>query len=246
MLRYFGVRLLIPADDIAGNLCVDQAGVNRVHADAVLDVFQSGRPRQADHAVLGGDVGTDTGVAGQRANRRVVDDRAAALAFHLLQFVLHAAPNAAQVDPNHAIPVFAGAVGGRGDARHHPGVVERGVQSAELGNSSVHHSLNLCVVTHIAAEGDCPMASGHQLLGFRLHGVFSEVGHHNGRACLGKRLRRRQPHAGGCSGHECHLATKVQRIVIHVDVFFFFAKTAFLDSAQHNPERRRAGSSAYH
>src|SRR5207248_8226465 len=112
VLRYLGVRLLVPTDDIAGDLRVDQAGVDRVHSDAVLDVFQSGRPGQADHPVLGRNVGSDTRVAGQRADRCVVDDRAAALAFHLSQFVLHTAPNAAQVDPDHAIPVLAGAVGG--------------------------------------------------------------------------------------------------------------------------------------
>jgi hypothetical protein len=43
-----------------------------------------------------------------------VDDRAAALTFHLPQFVLHATPHAPQVDSDHAVPVPAGAVGGRG------------------------------------------------------------------------------------------------------------------------------------
>src|SRR4051812_18155705 len=83
-------------------------------------ILQGGRPRQADHAVLGGDVGADPGVAGQRADRRVVDDRAAALALHLPQLVLHAAPHATQVDPDNAVPFLAGAVGGRGDAGHTP------------------------------------------------------------------------------------------------------------------------------
>src|ERR1700761_2444909 len=92
MLRYVGVSLLVPADDIAGDLRVDQPGADRVHSDAVFDVFQSGRPGQADNAVFGRDVGTDTRVAGQRADRCVIDDRAAALAFHLPQFVLHATP----------------------------------------------------------------------------------------------------------------------------------------------------------
>ena len=164
VLRDLVVRLLVPADDIAGDLRIDQAGIDRVHADAVLDVFQSGRPRQADHAVLGGDVGADAGVAGQRADRGVVDDRAAALAFHLPQFVLHAAPHAAQVDPDHAVPVFAGAVGGRGDAGHDARVVERGVEPAELGNGAVHHRRHLGVVTHIAADGDCLVTGGDQLL----------------------------------------------------------------------------------
>ena len=139
VLRDLGVRLLVPADDVAGDLRVDQAGIDRVHADAVLDVFQAGRPRQADHAVLRGDVGADAGIAGQRTDRRVVDDRAAALAFHLPQFVLHAAPHAAQVDPDDAVPFLAGAVGGRGDPGHDARVVERGVEPAELGDGAVHH-----------------------------------------------------------------------------------------------------------
>src|SRR5438094_2881791 len=135
-----------PFDDIAGDLRVDQAGIDRAHSDSVPDVFQSCGPRQADNAVLGRDVGTDTGIAGQGADRRVVDDRAAALAFHLPQFVLHAAPHAAQVDPDHAVPVVTGAVGGRGDTGHDACIVERRVESAELGDSAVYHLLHLCFV----------------------------------------------------------------------------------------------------
>jgi hypothetical protein len=52
VLRYLGVRLLVSIDDIAGDLRVDRAGIDCVHADAVLDVFQSSRPRQADDPVL--------------------------------------------------------------------------------------------------------------------------------------------------------------------------------------------------
>jgi len=75
VLRYLVVRLLVPADDIAGDLCIDQAGIHSVHANTVLGIFQSGRPTQADDTVLGGDVGANAGVAGQRADRRVIDDR---------------------------------------------------------------------------------------------------------------------------------------------------------------------------
>src|SRR6266536_6188234 len=107
-LRQLGVRLLIPVDDVAGDLRVDQARIHRIYADAALDVFERGCPCQADHPVLGGDVRSDAGVAGQRADRGVVDDRAAALTFHLPQFVLHATPHAPQVDPDHAVPVFRG------------------------------------------------------------------------------------------------------------------------------------------
>jgi hypothetical protein len=36
-------------------------------------------PRQTDHPVLGGDVGSDAAVTGQRADPGIVDDRATAL-----------------------------------------------------------------------------------------------------------------------------------------------------------------------
>lgn len=65
---YLGVRLLVSAYDITGDLCVNQARVDRVYANAVLDVFQRSRPGQANYPMLGGDVGRDTGVAGQRAD----------------------------------------------------------------------------------------------------------------------------------------------------------------------------------
>src|SRR4051812_45852175 len=47
VLRDFGIRLLAPGDDVAGDLGIDQAGIDRVHADAVLDVFERRRPGQA-------------------------------------------------------------------------------------------------------------------------------------------------------------------------------------------------------
>jgi hypothetical protein len=46
---------------------------------------------------------------------------------------------------------------------------------------------------HVAADGDHLVTGGHQLLCFRLHRVLPEIGQNHGRACLGERLRRRQP-----------------------------------------------------
>lgn len=66
--------MLIPVDHVAGNRRVDEAGIDRIYADAALDAFERGRPRQADDAMLGGDVRGDAGVAGQGADRGVVDD----------------------------------------------------------------------------------------------------------------------------------------------------------------------------
>src|SRR5215471_9181219 len=53
------------------------------------------------------------------------------------------------------VPVFACAIRRRGNAGHDAGIVERGVEPAELGNGAVYHSRHLGVVTHVAAHGDC-------------------------------------------------------------------------------------------
>lgn len=46
------------AHHIARDVRIDQAGIGRIQADGVFNVFQSRRARQAHHAVPGSDVGT--------------------------------------------------------------------------------------------------------------------------------------------------------------------------------------------
>src|SRR5262250_2659020 len=58
-----------------------------------------------------GDVRPNARIASQCSNRSVVDDRTAALAFHLPELVLHATPQPSQIDPDHSVPFLAGAVG---------------------------------------------------------------------------------------------------------------------------------------
>src|SRR4029078_454942 len=99
----------------------------RIHADAVLDVFEGGGARKANDTVLGGDVRSNAGVAGQRAHGRIIDNRTAGLTFHLPELVLHAAPYAPQVDPDDAVPVLRAALGNGSYTGHHPGVVECGI-----------------------------------------------------------------------------------------------------------------------
>ena len=51
------VCAFVAAHHITGDLRVDEAGIYRVHMNAVLDVFQRGRSREPNYAVLRGDVG---------------------------------------------------------------------------------------------------------------------------------------------------------------------------------------------
>src|SRR6266852_248597 len=72
-----------------------------------LEAYSSAAPlRQSDHSVLGCMVGCPAGDADQTANRRVVDDGAASLLAHLAQLVLHAVPDAAQIDRVNVLELF--------------------------------------------------------------------------------------------------------------------------------------------
>src|SRR4051812_34514150 len=104
--RCFRVDGFVSLEYVAAHLRIDQAGIHCIHADAMPDVFESGCPRQPDHAMLRCDIRANARVATQRAHGRVVDDCAAALTLHLPQFVLHAAPHTSQVDSDHALPLF--------------------------------------------------------------------------------------------------------------------------------------------
>jgi hypothetical protein len=59
-------------------------------------------------------VGGSAGSSDQTVEGGAVDDRAAALAAHVAQFVLHAGPHAAEVDRVDTVEAVGGFVGGVG------------------------------------------------------------------------------------------------------------------------------------
>jgi hypothetical protein len=60
--------------------------------------------------------------------------------------MLHAGPNAAQVDRVDAVELFGGFLGGAGGRDHDPCVVERHIQPAELGDGLVDRGGDLVLV----------------------------------------------------------------------------------------------------
>src|SRR5439155_22313009 len=99
------------------------------------------------------------------ADRRAIDDCAAALAEHLVQLVLHAAPDAAQVDGDHAIPFVAADLGGLHASLHDAGVVECSIEPSERGHGSVDHGRHLSVIGDVAANGERLATAAGELLG---------------------------------------------------------------------------------
>src|SRR5213594_370256 len=64
---------------------------------------------------------------------------ASAIPKHLSQLVLHAAPNASQVDRHHAIPLVTADLSRVDAALHDASVVERGVEPPEREHGPVNH-----------------------------------------------------------------------------------------------------------
>src|SRR5664279_1924122 len=87
-------------------------------------VFERGALGQADDAVFGRVVGRASWLSDQAAEGGAVDDGAAALVAHVVQFVFHAGPHAAQVDCGDPVEVLGELVGGVAGWCLDAGVVE--------------------------------------------------------------------------------------------------------------------------
>jgi hypothetical protein len=74
---------------------------------------------------------------------------------HLAELVLHACPDAAQVDRGHAVEVLGRFIGRIGRGNLDAGVVEGHVESAEGGDGAFHHGGDLGFVRDVAVM---PMA----------------------------------------------------------------------------------------
>jgi hypothetical protein len=113
--------------------------------------------------------------ANKAANRRAVDDGAASLLSHLAQLILHAVPDAAEIDRVHAIEFFATGIGGFHGRRLHAGVVVRRVQATEAGYSLLDHGSHLSLVSDITADGNRLVTGGDQFCYCRANRTLVDV-----------------------------------------------------------------------
>ena len=128
---------------------------------------------------------------------------------HLAQFVLHAGPDAAQVDGVDAVEVLGRLVGGvaRGDLD--AGVVERHVEPAERVDRALDEGGDLVLVGDVAGDGERPMTGGGQLVGGGAKRLLVGVGEDDGGAGAGEGLGGGKAHAGAGAGDDGDLAVEV-------------------------------------
>ena len=125
----------------------------------------------------------------QAAERGAVDDGAASLLAHRSELVLHAGPDAAQVDRVHAVEGFGRFVGRIGRRSLDAGVVEREVEPAESVDRALDQGGDLLLVGHVADDVQRLVTRSGQLLGRGPDRLFVAIGEPDGSPRLGERLR---------------------------------------------------------
>ena len=143
------------------------------------------------------------GEADQAAYRGAVDDGAASLLAHPAQLVLHAVPDAAEIDRIHAIKFFAAGIRGFHGGRLHAGVVVRRIQATEGGYGLLDHGSHLSLVGDIATYANRLMAGGSQFLCCRASRVLMDVRQRDGSPRLREGFGCHQTDAGGGTGNKC-------------------------------------------
>ena len=127
---------------------------------------------------------------------------------HLAQLVLHAGPDAAQVDGGHAVEALGRLLGEVAGETDDAGVVERHVQPTIGGDGALDHGGGLRLVRHIAGDADRLATGRGQRIGRGVEGVGVDVGKHDRGARLSERLRGGQPDARTGTGDQGDLAAK--------------------------------------
>jgi hypothetical protein len=128
---------------------------------------------------------------------------------HRPEFVLHAGPDAAQVDRVHPVEVLGRLVGGVGRRGLDAGVVEREVEPTEAVDRAFDQGGDLLLVGHVAGDSERLIPGGGQLVGGGTQRLVVDVGEHHGSARFGEGLGSGKPHPGAGPGDQGDLAGEV-------------------------------------
>src|SRR2546430_11695172 len=118
---------------------LDGSRAHCIDANSSGGILERSTPGQPDHSMLGCMVYCSAREADQATNGRAVDDGTASLLTHLAQLVLHAVPDAAEIDRVNAIKFFAAGISGFNGRRLHASVVVRRIQATEGGDRLLDH-----------------------------------------------------------------------------------------------------------
>ena len=186
------VELLVdrPARDVrVPHRGAQDAGSDRVHADAFLRPLPRSHARHHDHGRLGCAVGHPAGVGREAADRRDVHDRARLLRQHDPPRSPHAEEDARLHDRDRVVPVLVRDVLGVGADAADAGVVDHDVEPAEVAHDSREGVVHLLAHGHVGWIGASFDTGLRELVGCDPGGVGVDLDHRDRRSGLGELLR---------------------------------------------------------
>ena len=196
---------------------VDRPRTDRIDPNSSGGIFERSALREPDHAVLGCVVRCSTGDADQTTNRGVVDDRAASLLTHLAQLILHAVPDAAQIDSVYAIEFFAAGISQFHGRRLYAGVVERRIEATEGRYSLRNHRCYLSFVRDIAKDANRFVAGSDEFFCRRPNRILIHIGKRDDRSGLCENSGRYQSHSGTSASNQRNFILKRY---VHIEFLF--------------------------
>src|SRR6266571_2161583 len=102
-------------DHLVGHRCPNEARTYGIDANAACRIFESRALGEPKYSVLGGVVDPTLGASHKSSKRRAINDGAASLFAHLLQFKLHATPYAAKIDRHYPVVILPGRISSFGE-----------------------------------------------------------------------------------------------------------------------------------
>ena len=203
--RFIGRALSSSAASASSPLCVavehrrrDNRRTDRVDANVLVDVLDRGGFGETDDSVLARHVGRHVGLRQNPDGRGGVNDRAAALVEHDRYLLLHAQPDALEIDVDDPVPVLLADLMGRRLSRFDAGVVVGHVKPPVCGQRLADH------VGYVACLGDVDLHKG---------GVASAVANDLHRFAAGPFVNVGYDHLGARSskGQSCGAADACRR-----------------------------------
>src|SRR5918999_696674 len=183
---------------------IDDSRADRVDADVRCRIVECRSFREANHAVLCGNVRGPTLEAFYPGTRGCIYDRASSLFEHQWNFVLHAQEYASEVNVHNSIPFCFRNFGCWLDLIFDTGVVKCDVKPPESFNGLFKRSTHVISSRNIASDSECASTKFLDHARCLLVGLFRDVSHHYARTFASKCQSRSSADTASCSGYKCH------------------------------------------
>ena len=146
--------------------------------------------------------------AAKSCHRRDVDDDTATVRQHCRNLVSHTAPNAGEIDVDHAVPFVRGIFGGAHFSSANTRRIDCDIEPAKSGHRALYPRFDFFIAAHVHGNRDRAAALQFYLVHQRACRVELHIGNRHPRTLRRELQRRCAPEPRSTTGDECNLLIK--------------------------------------